>query len=1032
MHTDADSVHELFRRQAGRTPDRVAVRDADGAWTYAELDAEADRIGHALRAAGAAPGDRIGIHLTRTRSMVAAVLGVLRTGASYLPLETEYPAERLAFMAEDAGVALLVAEAATAAAFEGWCRIVRADELPEPRAAMEPAATAPDAVAYVIYTSGSTGRPKGALLTHRGLVNILEYAARTFGFGEDDSVLAMASFSFDFAQLEILLPLVRGGCVHLADRGAARDPERFAAALADRRPTFLMGTPSLFGALAANGWRPSAELRIIAGGEALPRRTAIALDSADQVWNIYGPTETTIFSTTCRVDPWDITIGAPVSGTFVDIVKDGTPCEDGETGEILIGGVGLAEGYLNRPELTAERFVPDPRRPGGRLYRTGDLGRRRPNGEIDYVGRIDDQVKIRGNRVELGEVETRLAEHPAVAEAAVVLEKGDGTARLVAYVAPREGGDPTPAELAGHLAAVLPGFAVPGRITVLPALPRSANGKIDRLALGTGAVPAPDARPDTRPDAQQPAEARPAGAPDAAWEVLAEACREVLEVPGVRPEDDFFALGGDSLGAMTLTGRALEKGLRLRVADVYQAPDLGALARLGTAAPAAAHPAAAVPAPDGPPRLTPAQHRFLAWEHPEPDHYNVTLLAGTSHRLDQTLLRRALEVLCERHSGLRSRFTRNSGTWELSHVPVPEAVALAWHREDTTADAEEHADRLQRSLNVETGPVWRAAYFERPAGDRLLIAFHHLVCDGLSLQILARELGCAYLALAGGADTWHAAAPPSSSAYANSLHRLANGPLGELLAETWRELPWEGLRPLPADRPGGSMHLSHISSFTVTWSTEVTEALTAARRRPLATAEEALVSAISAAHAAETGGSASAVALCRHGRTDPSGAVEPGGSVGWLNSVTPYVVDVPRDRSDAALLAETARQLRRIRGFEVTWGALRFLHDDAAARAALAALPKPDIYLNYLGHQLHDVEFSAPFHAADGDLGLEMTRNRSQPYKIKIHADVTGGRLRAKWSYSRDAHDEATVRRIAEAAEKLLIRFAAVVGEDAR
>ena len=456
----------------------------------------------------------------------------------------------------------------------------------------------------------------------------------------------------------------------------------------------------------------------------------------------------------------------PVAGTVIEILDDGERCADGETGEIHIGGHGLALGYHGRPELTAQRFVADPYRPGERLYRTGDLARRPPDGRLVYEGRADDQVKIRGHRVEPGEIEERLTRHESVRSAAVVAEQGHHSLRLAAYVVMADGVTADTAPLRPYLARFLPAFALPARITAVPEIPLGPNGKTDRRALAAAA--------------SAPALASHGG--------FAAVCRDVLGVTDIDPADNFFALGGDSLAAMEVTIRARELGLRVRPADLYAARDFAELYALIPAGSAEAATAAGEP----PRALSPAQHRFLEWDYKDRDHYNISLLLAVDETVDRGLLHEALTILGARHPALRLRL---GGTPEAPYTSAETAAPLSWHTlPDDPAEFREEAGRIQRSLSLRDGPVWRAAFFAGRADHRLLLVFHHFVADGMSLKTIARDLASSYTALATGGP--RPPAPPVSWAeHAGTLHRFVNGPLAPAFRRWWERLPWESVRP---------------------------------------------------------------------------------------------------------------------------------------------------------------------------------------------------------------------------------------------
>ena len=522
-----------------RNPDKVAIRHRGTTTTYAALTAQADAIAAALTARGLGRGDVVALHLDRSPAMIAALLGATAIGATYLPLDPGFPRDRLAFMLADSGARAVIADSDVTALGVDAAIVVRVDEpLPTaPRPAPSPA-TADDA-AYLIYTSGSTGQPKGVRVPHRAVVAFLAAMAERPGLDADARLCAVTTLSFDIAVLELWLPLAVGAEIVLASRDEATDGHGLRALVEQHHVTHLQATPATWRMLVASGWRGGPRFTALCGGEALPAELAEALlERTGALWNMYGPTETTVWSTCARIEPGqgDVSIGTPIAGTQVWIVDDALrPVPIGVPGEIVIGGVGVALGYHQRPALTAERFVPDTIGSGPTLYRTGDLGRWRADGTLSHLGRTDFQVKIRGYRIELGEIEVALARHPAIAQATVVAGPGPGgEQRLLAYVVAR-GDAPTAAALREHLKGALPDYMIPALFVPLPALPLTPNGKVDRRAL-----PAPT-----------DVEAGPApsyAAPRSPAElVVAEVWRELLGVERLALADNFLDLGGHSL-----------------------------------------------------------------------------------------------------------------------------------------------------------------------------------------------------------------------------------------------------------------------------------------------------------------------------------------------------------------------------------------------------------------------------------------------------------------------------------------------------
>jgi amino acid adenylation domain-containing protein len=556
------TVDRLITAQARRTPGATAVESGTERLTYAELNARADRLAHVLREQGARPGAVVGVFARRSADLVAGLLAVLKAGAAYLPLDPDQPDERLAFMLADADADLALTACLLAPRLPSGVRAVLLEpasadgpaEMPEPLAD-------PDDPAYVIYTSGSTGTPKGVPNTHRGLSIRLDWMQRTFPLGADDAVLQKTPIGFDVSVWEFFWPLMTGARLVMASPVGHRDPQYLRKVIADRRITTVHFVPSMLGVfLEEPDVESCVSLRrtICSGGELTPALAAEFLRRMPgELHNLYGPTEAAIDVSSWHCTPETVTgrtrlpIGRPIQNMRLYVVdRWGYPLPAGVPGELLIGGLGVALGYLNRPELTAERFVPDPYEPGSRLYRTGDLARWREDGDLDYLGRTDRQVKLRGNRIEPGEIEAAIGAHPGVAQAAVVVAGEAGDRRLVAYVLP----DPVDAAvLRAHLATRLPDYLIPAAFVLVDDLPLTPNGKLDHAALAARPVPrvpVPRVAADT-----SAADGRLLEDVRAIWS-------EVLGIPRIGLDDDLFDLGGHSL---TITQIAVRMRRRLRI-----------------------------------------------------------------------------------------------------------------------------------------------------------------------------------------------------------------------------------------------------------------------------------------------------------------------------------------------------------------------------------------------------------------------------------------------------------------------------------
>ena len=572
------TLPELVSKQTERTPDAVAVSSEEGSITYRQLEIRANRLARYLLRHGVGRGATVGICLERSPAMVVGLLGIMKAGAAYVPLDPDYPTDRLKFLVKDSGVRFCVTASPLLSRLSGeslapvlmdrdWNRIDSEDST-------APEGPVPSQSAYVIYTSGSTGRPKGVEVRHYSLVNLLWSMKSLLGVTSNDVLLAVTTISFDIAGLEIYLPLIAGGRVELVSRESATDGRLLRRRLQESRPTIMQATPATWRMLIESGWEAMPTLTVLCGGEALPRELANRiLDRAGTLWNVYGPTETTIWSTAAKIERGEseITIGRPLANTELFILDDALqPVPMGLSGELYIGGAGVARGYWNRPELTAERFIPHPFNTvsGGHLYKTGDLVRYSPEGMVVHLGRLDHQVKIRGFRVEVCEVEQSLQTHALVRQA-IVSARCDktGLQQLVAYIVPADGQNLPVSELRAFLQTQLPDYMIPSTFVRLDRVPLTDNGKINRSAL-------PDPLSETAVSHEQ------SSAPRTIVEVqLTALWQQVLETPDIGVTDNFFELGGHSLKAVQLFSLIEQAfGKQLPLATLFHAPTISQLA----------------------------------------------------------------------------------------------------------------------------------------------------------------------------------------------------------------------------------------------------------------------------------------------------------------------------------------------------------------------------------------------------------------------------------------------------------------------
>jgi amino acid adenylation domain-containing protein len=846
QHPPGARVHDLIAAQVARTPDAVAVEVDGQELTYAELERRAWKVARRLRALGVKRGDYVGLCTERTFDMLVGLYGTLKSGAGYVPLDPGYPRERLEYMVSDARMSVVLTQARVQQELGLKAEHVvlldadaglaaESDQPLEP----SPLDAQPEDPVYAIYTSGSTGRPKGVVLPHRALVNLLLSLKREPGMSASDVVLAVTTLSFDISKSEVILPLIAGARIVLASREVAADGVRLLALLRQCKATFIDATPVTYRLLMAAGWDRSDGLLAISAGEAMPTDLGHELlKRCREVWNAYGPTETCVWSTLWRVPTGfgRVLIGHPMDNTFCYILDARLqPVPIGVPGELFIGGDGVASGYHGRPDLTAERFVPDPARPGRRMYKTGDLARWLPTGELECLGRTDNQVKLRGFRIELGEIEDALNQHPNVKQAAVIKrEDRPGDQRLVAYLTFHEQ-DPTPvSELRSHLKRTLPEYMIPQAFVPLEKMPLTPNGKIDRKSL-----PAPTGEDSRRRDdfvaPRTPAEARVA----ALWE-------QALGLPRVSVFDDFFALGGHSLLASQVLSRLRhDHGVELSFRTMFEAPTIAQFAALVDAAGGSA--AAEQRRPrrrDGAGPIVPSlsQERMLLLEQMEPGRaivHNLPAAWRLRGTLDVDALRRAIDAVVERHETLRTTFRLEGGRPVPSVAPFsPRALpvidlSLRPEHERERAAVEFCDARALEPVDVAVGPLFRAWLLRLGSDDHVLsILPHNTVWDGWSFDLFLRELGRFYPALAAGGQPDRTPLPLDYADYAGWQRESLAGPAMARQIEYWRKQlagPPPALE-LPLDRPRPEADEHRGADEVLQFSAEETEALAALGR----------------------------------------------------------------------------------------------------------------------------------------------------------------------------------------------------------
>ncbi len=824
------TILELFARQVAERPDAAALVAEDGTYSYRELDAAANRLAHTLRHRLASvdflASPCIALVAERRAELLIGLLAILKAGAAYVPVDPDFPADRVALMLEDSGCVAVLASRSLVGDLSApaGVPVIGLDESDAALPDTAPdVAVGPDALAYLIYTSGSTGRPKGTRLFHRNAASFFAALPQAFGFAPGQRLLAITTVSFDIAGLELLGALACGMTVVLASAATARDPARIVERIGSERIEVLQSTPTRLKLLVEQaGIASLAALRtILVGGEALPQDLADQLASLPDtaVFNVYGPTETTIWSASCRVTPGPVALGRALPGERLFVLSAHQRLQPvGAVGELAIAGDGVGGAYHLRPELSAERFPIIPELCEGPVYLTGDLARWLPDGRLEFLGRGDGQIKIRGMRIEPAEIEQQLRRYPGVRDAVVMAVKNDrGFADLVAYLA--ADAVPDVAACRAFLAKELPEPCLPSLFVTLPELPQTPNGKIDRRAL-------PKPEPVALPPA--PTSARVAANPRE--QAILSAFATVLANP-IGPEDDFFQHGGHSLSAMQAIGRInreLKSQYRLR--DLYLARTAATLALrepTGEAIPPAPEQA------DYP--LSAAQESLWVLQQQAPAYsgYNVPGAYRLHGRFDPAAFRAAWAALTQRHEALRTVFALVDGE---PRQRVLADLPAEWHEEDLTgrpdaAVADRVAALTAAPFDLATGPLFRLAWLRLgDDGGILLLTAHHAITDGWSDQVLARDLAAAYRATLEGQPI--RLPPPPACRYrdfAHWQHRRLAGDWGRTQAEAWRQrllrpapapllqLPADGPRSVTLDRPCGRVSFALAGEAGKRW-----------------------------------------------------------------------------------------------------------------------------------------------------------------------------------------------------------------------
>ncbi|MBB1062164.1 non-ribosomal peptide synthetase, partial [Marilutibacter spongiae] len=1021
-------AHELFEAHAAADPEALAVECDGESLTYGELNARANRIAHYLVGEGVRPDDLVALCVDRSCEMLAGLLGILKAGAAYLPIDPNYPEERVAAMLEDAAIEHVLAQSSVLHALPVLAerQVLPLDEplhaamtghLPATDIPVRERGLTPRHLAYSIHTSGSTGRPKGVLLEHRGLVNLAAYHRDRLGVGADSRVLAFASIGFDGAAWEWLMALANGASLHVCVEEDRRSVERLADLLAHRRITHAAIPPAVLAHLDAD--RDYALRVLVVSGEACEQALAWKWARRCRVCNSYGPSEATVAATHAEVrDGVPIDLGHPLPNVEAWVLDDAGGMQPvGVPGEICLGGAGLARGYLGHPGLTSRKFVAHPHRPGERLYRTGDKGAWSGSGTLRFLGRVDDQVKLRGFRIEPGEIEARLRQHAEVEDARVLVrEDVPGDRRLVAYLVCVDRGDEAETNevllgkiLRAHLRATLPDYMTPSAFVVLDAFPVTANGKLDKRRL-----PAPDYHAQQSHVAPRDAtEARLAGI----WQ-------QVLGVEQVGVHDNFFEIGGDSILAIQVVSRANQAGMGLSTKQLFDAQSIAELA-LQVSAPTQV--LAPQDASQGEQVLLPIHRLFFSISQAGRDHYNMAVLLTVPEGFDAAALEPITSALYARHDALRLRFDEvAAGEWHGRYATADsQLLADSVVRELLPADAgeavafiESRCDAWQDAFDLGVGPLFRLVHFRSPQGraedERLLVILHHAVVDGVSWRILLADLEAAYRQFRTSGEVRLAAKTSSYQQWGEAL--LAHALGDDLLAQRdyWVAQAGASVPPLPTDRPAhGLGRVEDTRKLAIELDEAATRRLLRGNAAYRTRIDELLLAGVYLGMRAWTGAEALRVRLDGHGREALFDALDVSATVGYFTSVHPLVLRSASGRVEDVLKA-VKEQVRGIPGHGIGYGLLRYLRQEPSVVAAAEAAGEPELEFNYLGQFDQTLNAGTAFQAAPESVGRKESGERDRAHHLGLSGKVFAGQLSFVLDYCATHYDEATMQALAQ------------------
>ena len=1005
-------VYQLLTKQAEKTPDAIAVVAAENKLTYAELDRLSDEVAAFLiEKHNIVAGDRVGLLINRSEQMPVMLFGILKSGASYVPIDPQYPAERIQFIIQDSNPKVIISETE-------WLQYLpegTPNLLLDKQDFKETSGDKPivknriSDVAYIIYTSGSTGVPKGVQITHKNLIAFLYWSTQEFKNADFDTVLAVTSYCFDLSVFEIFYPLTIGKTVQILPSGMA-----LAAHLKTPQKLLVNTVPSLVEGLVKNGEDLSSVTVLNLAGEPIPGRLKQILATGQrEVRNLYGPSEATTYSTCYQFkkDGLGIPIGKPILNTQVFILdKQMQIVPIGVPGEICLAGDGVAKGYLGRKALNKTKFIKHPFKNSGRLYRTGDLGRWNKDGVLEYLGRKDNQVKVRGYRIELGEIEAALEQHADVTKASVLVHEKNDTKQIVAFVV--GGKTLKDTALQEHLGKLLPSFMQPSYFIHLDAIPLTPNGKTDRKGLL-----------QKLNTTEQTTKKKIYVAPETEIEkALATVWQEVFLQPQIGTQDNFFMIGGDSIKAIQVVSRMHRLGYNLNIRDIFKNPTIASLAPNISLEKKIIDQEPVI----GEVAMLPIQKAFFEDKETDRHHYNQAVMIYSEQPLEEEIIRNVIEKIQEHHDALRMtyQFTPQGIIQNSSDIDLPVSLQVFNWKEMEVEEAQrlitEKASEIQSGIDIEKGPLMNLGLFKLADGDRLLIVIHHLAIDGVSWRILFEDIEALYHQSIAKQKLTLPNKTHSYKHWADKLTNWSNSHTFKKESTYWQHIENSPVKPIALDFEVENSTIGDTVALHFELKEEITKALLFEVNDAFNTeVNDILLAALGLTIQKTFNQDLVAIDLEGHGREALFEDVDINRTVGWFTVLYPLLLDMGNANELSQHLKNVKETLRNIPNKGIGYGAWKYLANKTEENQHNKANLKPQILFNYLGQFDEDIQQSS-FQIAKEYAGSVQSAAHKQKYLLDFSGMIANKKLRISVNYSQKQFKKETIQLLCNTYQEVL------------